>query len=78
MYAFIAFLASTIPLVGTITASVTISLLVLLLDGPQTALPVAIYYAVYMQVEAYILSPRIMNRAVSVPGAHTWRADHSA
>ena len=68
VYAFIAFLASTIPLVGTITASVTISLLVLLLDGPQTALPVAIYYAVYMQVEAYVISPQIMNRAVKVPG----------
>ena len=28
-----------------------------------------IWYAIYMQVEAYLLSPRIMNRAVSVPGA---------
>ncbi|QCR18997.1 AI-2E family transporter [Agrococcus sp. SGAir0287] len=68
VYAFIAFLASTIPLVGTITASVVISLLVLLLDGPATALPVAIYYAVYMQAEAYFISPQIMNRAVKVPG----------
>ena len=68
VYAFLAFLASTIPLVGTITASVVISLLVLLLDGPSTALPVAIYYAVYMQVEAYVISPQIMNRAVKVPG----------
>ncbi|WP_405218209.1 AI-2E family transporter [Agrococcus sp. Ld7] len=68
VYAFIALIASTIPLVGTISASVLISLLVLLLDGPQTALPVAIYYAVYMQVEAYVISPQIMNRAVKVPG----------
>jgi len=68
VYAFIALIASTIPLVGTISASVIISLLVLLLDGPQTALPVAIYYAVYMQVEAYVISPQIMNRAVKVPG----------
>ena len=29
---------------------------------------VAIYYLVYMQVEAYVLSPNIMNRAVKVPG----------
>ena len=29
----------------------------------------AIYYLIYMQVEAYVLSPRIMNRAVKVPGA---------
>jgi predicted PurR-regulated permease PerM len=68
VYAFIALIASTIPLIGTISASVLISLLVLLLDGPQTALPVAIYYLVYMQVEAYVISPQIMNRAVKVPG----------
>ena len=61
-------IASTIPLVGTISASVIISLLVLLLDGPTTALPVAIYYLVYMQLEAYVISPQIMNRAVKVPG----------
>lgn len=68
VYAFLAFLASTIPLVGTITASVVISLFVLLLDGPQTALPVLIYYLIYMQLEAYFVSPLIMNRAVKVPG----------
>lgn len=68
VYAFIALIASTIPLVGTISASVIISVLVLVLDGPQTALPVAIWYAVYMQLEAYVISPQIMNRAVKVPG----------
>ncbi|SFS16062.1 Predicted PurR-regulated permease PerM [Agrococcus baldri] len=68
VYAFVALIASTIPLIGTISASVVISLLVLLLDGPQTALPVAIYYLIYMQVEAYVISPQIMNRAVKVPG----------
>ena len=39
------------------------------LASPITALAALIYYAIYMQVEAYVLSPRIMNRAVSVPGA---------
>lgn len=68
VYAFMAFLASLIPLVGTITASIVISLLVLILDGPETALPVLIYYLIYMQVEAYVISPQIMNRAVKVPG----------
>jgi predicted PurR-regulated permease PerM len=29
---------------------------------------VAIYYVIYMQVEAYLLNPRIMARAVKVPG----------
>lgn len=68
LLAFIAFLGSLIPLVGTISGSVIITLLVWLLDGPPTVIAVAIYYAVYMQVEAYVLSPNIMNRAVKVPG----------
>jgi predicted PurR-regulated permease PerM len=36
--------------------------------SPSTALVVAIYYLVYMQIEAYVISPRVMKRAVSVPG----------
>ena len=69
LLAFIAFLGSTIPLVGTLSASVIISLCVLLFNGADWhVLVVAIYYAVYMQIEAYILSPRVMARAVKVPG----------
>jgi predicted PurR-regulated permease PerM len=69
LLAVIAFLFSLIPLVGTITGSVVIVLLSLLLASPLTALVAAIWYVIYMQVEAYVLSPNIMNRAVSVPGA---------
>lgn len=36
---------------------------------PATALAAGIYYLIYMQIEAYVISPRIMSRAVSVPGA---------
>lgn len=68
LLAFIAFIASLIPLVGTISGSVIITLTVLLLDGSPSWWVVGIYYIVYMQVEAYLLSPRIMNRAVKVPG----------
>ncbi|WP_345764296.1 AI-2E family transporter [Diaminobutyricibacter sp. McL0608] len=68
LLAFIAFFFSLIPLVGTITGSVII-VAICLLSGWPTALAAAIYYLIYMQVEAYFLSPRIMNRAVSVPGA---------
>lgn len=68
LLAFIAFLASLVPLVGTITGAVIISL-VCLAASPATALAAAIYYLIYMQIEAYLLSPRIMNRAVAVPGA---------
>ncbi|ODA89383.1 hypothetical protein ATY41_05560 [Leifsonia xyli subsp. xyli] len=68
LLASIAFFFSLIPLVGTITGSVII-VFVCLFSGPPTAIAAAVYYIVYMQVEAYVLSPRIMNRAVSVPGA---------
>lgn len=66
-----AFFFSLIPLVGTLTGS-TIIVLACLLPGvstPQTALAAAIWYLIYMQVEAYFIAPRIMSRAVSVPGA---------
>ncbi|WP_105036441.1 AI-2E family transporter [Cryobacterium aureum] len=72
LLAFIAFLLSLIPLVGTISGSVIIVLTCLIPEigsSPQTALTAAIYYLIYMQVEAYVLSPKIMNRAVSIPGA---------
>jgi predicted PurR-regulated permease PerM len=69
LLAVIAMMFSLVPLVGTLTGSAIIVLLSLLLGSPLTALVAAIYYLVYMQVEAYLLSPRIMNRAVAVPGA---------
>lgn len=69
--AVIAFFFSLIPLVGTLTGSTIIVLTCLLpgLGSPTTALIALVYYLVYMQIEAYVISPRIMNRAVSVPGA---------
>ena len=69
--AVIAFFFSLIPLVGTLTGS-TIIVLVCLIPGlgsPATALAAGIYYLIYMQIEAYAITPRIMSRAVSVPGA---------
>ena len=74
VFAFIAFLGSLIPLVGTISAAILIFLGQLLLTpvahpgAPPVWLIVAIYYLIYMQLEAYVLSPNIMNRAVKVPG----------
>ncbi|MRH29538.1 AI-2E family transporter [Microbacterium sp. SYP-A9085] len=69
--AVIAFFFSLIPLVGTLTGSAIIVLTCLIpgLGSPTTALIAAVYYLIYMQLEAYVISPRIMNRAVSVPGA---------
>jgi predicted PurR-regulated permease PerM len=69
LLAFIAFLGSLIPLVGTISGSVIITILVLLFNGPPSVVAVGIYYVIYMQVEAYVLNPRIMAKAVKIPGA---------
>ncbi|WP_394279566.1 AI-2E family transporter [Microbacterium sp.] len=66
--AVVAFFFSLIPLVGTLTGSAII-VLVCLFASPVTALVALVWYLVYMQVEAYLISPRIMSRAVSVPGA---------
>lgn len=68
LLAFIAFVFALIPLVGSITGAVIVSLVALSVS-PVTALIVAIYYVVYMQVEAYVISPRVMRKAVDVPGA---------
>ena len=74
VFAFIAFLGSLIPLVGTISAAVLIFLGQLLLaPAAQHCAPpgwhrVGLDYQKYMQLEAYVLSPNIMNRAVKVPG----------
>ncbi|HWL02256.1 MAG TPA: AI-2E family transporter [Microbacteriaceae bacterium] len=68
LLAFLAMLGSMIPLVGTIAAVILNTLLVLLFNGPASALAVGIYAVVYMQLEAYFVSPRIMAEAVKVPG----------
>lgn len=69
--AVVAFFFSLIPLVGTLTGSTLIVLACLIPDvgSLSTAIAAAIYYFIYMQLEAYFISPRIMQRAVSVPGA---------
>jgi predicted PurR-regulated permease PerM len=70
LLAFIAFLGSLIPLVGTLSASVIITLSVFLFNDFNllATIIVAGWYLVYMQVEAYVINPRIMARAVKVPG----------
>ncbi len=68
LFAFLAFLFSLVPLVGTLSGSILITLSCLVFDGVPTAIAVGIYYAIYMQLEAYVLNPNIMNRAVKVPG----------
>jgi len=69
VFAFVAFVMSLVPLVGTVIGSAIIVISQLVLVSPTTALIVAIYYLIYMQVEAYVFSPKIMNKAVQIPGS---------
>ncbi|WP_369371696.1 AI-2E family transporter [Promicromonospora sp. Populi] len=68
LLAVISFIAALIPVVGAVIGS-TIAVLATLTVTPVGALVAAIALLVYMQVEAYILSPRVMSRAVAIPGA---------
>ncbi|HEY8701491.1 MAG TPA: AI-2E family transporter [Arthrobacter sp.] len=68
LLAFVVALLAFIPLVGGMIAAVVV-LLVSLTVGWQTAAIYAVCYFAYLQFEAYFISPRIMQRAVAVPGA---------
>lgn len=61
-------LLAFIPLVGGVSAAILVSV-ISLIDSWQTSLFFLIPYLIYLQVEAYFISPRIMSRAVAVPGA---------
>jgi predicted PurR-regulated permease PerM len=68
LLAFVAFLLALIPLVGSVSAAILIALVALSVS-PVHALIAVIYSLVYMQIEAYLVSPRIMQKAVDVPGS---------
>ncbi|QDW31463.1 AI-2E family transporter [Arthrobacter sp. KBS0702] len=68
LLAFVVALLAFIPLVGGMIAGVLVTLIALT-AGWQTAVVFAICYFAYLQFEAYFISPRIMQKAVAVPGA---------
>ena len=57
-----------IPLVGATIGAVVV-VLVALFQSWQLGLVVTVYYVIYQQLENYVISPRVMSRSVSVPGA---------
>lgn len=63
-----AFLITLIPLVGSLIFWILGSVLALF-TSPLAALIFAIVYLIYMQVEAYVLTPRVMSRTIAIPGA---------
>lgn len=63
----IAGLLNVIPVMGA-AISIVLSLLVAAVDSWEKALGVAIFYAVYIQIENSLLTPRIMKQRVGLPG----------
>jgi predicted PurR-regulated permease PerM len=68
LLAFVVALLAFIPLVGGMIAGVIVTLIALT-AGWQTAVVYAVCYFAYLQFEAYFISPRVMQKAVAVPGA---------
>ncbi|QEA28032.1 AI-2E family transporter [Microbacterium sp. PI-1] len=68
LMAAIAFCVTLIPLVGSVLFWI-IGTGLALFTNPIAALIFAAIYLIYMQIEAYVLTPRVMNRAVAVPGS---------
>lgn len=64
----IAFFITLIPLIGTVLTTAFMSVLAFI-HSPVSGLIVLILMLVYMQVEAYILTPKVMGKAVQVPGS---------
>ena len=64
----IAFAISIIPLIGPLSAALIV-LAVTVFSGSDMTLVVIIYYLIYLQLEAYFISPRVMKKAVSIPAA---------
>ncbi|MDD7960954.1 AI-2E family transporter [Microbacterium thalli] len=71
LLAVLAFAITLIPLVGSVLFWVGATVVTFLTDptAPVTAIVFAGVYLVYMQIEAYLLTPRVMNRTVAVPGS---------
>ena len=67
---FLIFVCGSIPLVGHLLGCTTLTLIALS-KSPTLALISFVAYVVYVQIENYVITPRIMRRSVSVPGLVT-------
>lgn len=68
LMALIAFIVTLIPLFGSVIFLI-LATGVALFSSPTQAITFAIAYLVYIQLESYVVTPRVMNRAISIPAA---------
>jgi predicted PurR-regulated permease PerM len=64
----LAFSITIIPLVGPVLYWIFASVLALF-TSPVSALIFAICYLIYIQIEAYVITPKVMSKAISIPGS---------
>jgi predicted PurR-regulated permease PerM len=67
LMALVAFFLTLIPVIGSVLFW-AVGSVVAVFANPVAALIFAIVYLIYMQVEAYVLTPRLMGRTIAVPG----------
>ena len=68
LMAVIAFVITLIPLFGSVIFWIFASV-VALFSSPTQALIFFIAYLIYIQLESYVISPRVMNKAIAIPAA---------
>jgi predicted PurR-regulated permease PerM len=68
LMAVIAFVVTLIPLFGSIIFLV-FATIIALFSSPTQALIFLVAYLIYIQLESYVISPRVMNRAIEIPAA---------
>ena len=68
LLAFLALLITMIPMVGPVLFWL-LATSVIVFTSPWSALIFAGIYFAYLQVEAYVMTPRVMNKAVDIPGS---------
>ena len=64
----LAFSITIIPLIGPVLYWI-VATIIALFTNPVAALIFAICYLIYIQIEAYVLTPKVMNRAIEIPGS---------
>ena len=68
--AFVVALLDVIPMIGATIGAVVVTAIGFATD-PKIGLACLIFYVVYQQVENYAIYPRVMSKAVDIPGAVT-------
>ena len=64
----LAFCITIIPLVGPVLYWIIATILALF-TSPLSALIFAICTSIYIQIEAYVLTPKVMSKAIEIPGS---------